>query len=60
MAPAIISAPRQEERAEVLAAAPDIPKVTWYKSPNMRTLYFFAGILCINSATTGYDGMSED
>lgn len=48
--------PKKEEIAEVQAAAPKMEKVIWYRSPNMRKLYFFAAILCINSATTGYDG----
>ncbi|KAK4945933.1 hypothetical protein LTR10_015026 [Elasticomyces elasticus] len=42
--------------AEVQAAAPDIPRVQWTKSPNMRKLYFYCIILCVCSATTGYDG----
>lgn len=36
--------------------APDFEKVKWRKEPNMRKLYFWACILCIASATTGYDG----
>ncbi|KAI7099534.1 hypothetical protein KC352_g38188, partial [Hortaea werneckii] len=56
MAPHIARAPQQENTVEAQEAAPKIPKVIWHKSPNMRTLYFFAAILCINSATTGYDG----
>lgn len=51
-----VGPPNQDKRALAVAAAADLPKVTWYKSPNMRTLYFFAFVLCINSATTGYDG----
>ncbi|GAB1742231.1 hypothetical protein NU219Hw_g7788t1 [Hortaea werneckii] len=56
MAPHIVKAPHQENITEAQEAAPAIPKVIWHKSPNMRKLYFFAAILCINSATTGYDG----
>jgi len=56
MASKLARAPHQEERAEALAAAPEIPRVVWHKSPNMRKLYFYAIILCINSATTGFDG----
>ncbi|KAK3722147.1 hypothetical protein LTR37_002580 [Vermiconidia calcicola] len=57
MAPNIMkSAPRKESVAEVRAAAPVMPKVDWKKSPNMRKLYFYAAILCVASATTGYDG----
>lgn len=57
MAPNIMSsAPRKVSVAEVRAAAPVMPKVDWKKSPNMRKLYFYAAILCVASATTGYDG----
>jgi len=56
MAPNLAKAPHQLEREEALAATPEIPRVIWHKSPNMRKLYFYAFILCINSATTGYDG----
>jgi len=42
--------------AEVQAAAPDIPKVSWSKSKGMRALYFYCVILCVCSATTGFDG----
>jgi sugar porter (SP) family MFS transporter len=38
-------------------AAPQFEKVEWKKDPNMRKLYFWACILCVASATTGYDGM---
>ena len=38
------------------AEAPEFEKVTWYKDPGLRKLYFWAAVLCIASATTGYDG----
>ncbi|KAF2627759.1 hexose transporter-like protein [Macroventuria anomochaeta] len=37
--------------------APQFEKVNWRKEPNMRKLYFWACVLCVASATTGYDGM---
>ncbi|UPX11312.1 uncharacterized protein EKO05_0001922 [Ascochyta rabiei] len=37
--------------------APEFEKVNWRKEPNLRKLYFYAAVLCIASATTGYDGM---
>ena len=46
----------QKNVAEVQAAAPKIPKVKWTESPSLKKLYFFAAVLCIASATTGYDG----
>lgn len=36
--------------------APEFEKVQWTKDPGLRKLYFFAFVLCIASATTGYDG----
>jgi len=41
---------------EAQAEAPELPKVEWKKSPGLRKLYFYAGVLCVASATTGYDG----
>lgn len=35
---------------------PDFEKVTWYSDPGLRKLYFYCAVLCIASATTGYDG----
>lgn len=35
---------------------PQFEKVDWKKDPGLRKLYFYAFILCIASATTGYDG----
>jgi len=40
-----------------LAESPDLDKVTWYKDRGLRKLYFWAAVLCVASATTGYDGM---
>ncbi|KAI1824501.1 general substrate transporter [Xylaria intraflava] len=42
--------------APVSGDAPQFAKVTWYKEPGLRKLYFYAFVLCIASATTGYDG----
>jgi hypothetical protein len=36
--------------------APQFEKVIWYKHPNMRKLFWHSSVLCIASATTGYDG----
>jgi MFS family permease len=38
------------------AEAPTFEKVFWWRDKNMRKLYFYATILLIASATTGYDG----
>ena len=36
--------------------APTFEKVSWYKEPGLRKLYWHAFVLCVASATTGYDG----
>jgi hypothetical protein len=38
------------------AEAPHLAKVDWKSDPGLRKLYFYAFIICIASATTGYDG----
>jgi hypothetical protein len=38
------------------AEAPEFEKVTWYSNSGLRRLYFWAAVLCVASATTGYDG----
>jgi hypothetical protein len=35
--------------------APHLEKVNWMSDPGLRKLYFWAFIICIASATTGYD-----
>jgi hypothetical protein len=35
---------------------PGFELVKWWKLPNMRMLYWHACVLCVASATTGYDG----
>jgi len=37
--------------------APQFEKVHWLSNPGLRKLYFWAAVLCVASATTGYDGM---
>jgi hypothetical protein len=38
------------------AEAPQLERVNWRSDPGLRKLYFYAFIICIASATTGYDG----
>jgi hypothetical protein len=38
----------------VIAEAP-LARVDWKRDPGLRKLYFWAFIICIASATTGYD-----
>lgn len=42
--------------SEARADAPRFEKVTWYKEPHLRQLYFMTTFLLIAAATTGYDG----
>lgn len=48
--------PKKEEAALAAEEAPKFAHVSWYKDPGLRKLYFYAFVLCIASATTGYDG----
>lgn len=51
---------KKPQAAAVTAAqeeAPQFERVEWSSDPGLRKLYFHAFILCIASATTGYDGM---
>ena len=50
---------KQPQAAATAAAQEEAPKfehVDWKKDPGLRKLYFYAFVLCIASATTGYDG----
>ena len=38
------------------AEAQRFPKVTWWKEPCLRKLYALSAVVCLASATTGYDG----
>ncbi|KAK2747033.1 hypothetical protein FQN55_005302 [Onygenales sp. PD_40] len=54
------AAPIKSHQAELEVAqaeAPDLEKVDWWKDQGLRRLYFWGGVLCVASATTGYDGM---
>jgi hypothetical protein len=44
------------EREVAAAEAPELEKVNWWSDPGLRKLYFWAAVLCVASATTGYDG----
>lgn len=49
-------APNAEATAQAQEEAPEFEKVYWTKDPGLRKLYFYAFVLCVASATTGYDG----
>ena len=53
MAPGVSHA---EDYAIAREEAPEIPYVNWRKDPGLRKLYLYAVVICIASATTGYDG----
>lgn len=58
MAIAVITAkaPRKDEIEHAQEEAPAFEKVDWKRDPGLRKLYFYCLVLCIASATTGYDG----
>lgn len=43
----------QVEVAE--AEVPELERADWKRDPGLRKLYFFAFVICIASATSGYD-----
>lgn len=49
--------PNQEATAHAQEEAPQFEHVTWYQDAGLRKLYWHAFILCVGSASTGYDGM---
>ena len=51
--------PQSEATIIAQAEAPRFERVEWTKEPGLRKLYFYAFILCIASATTGYDGLAS-
>lgn len=46
----------KDEQEVAFAEAPELERVQWWSDPGLRRLYFWAAVLCIASATTGYDG----
>jgi hypothetical protein len=49
-------ATRANDAAIAQAEAPELERVVWHKDPGLRKLYAYAAVICIASATTGYDG----
>lgn len=49
-------ATREEQVEAARAEAPELQRVDWKRDKGLRKLYFYAAIICIASATTGYDG----
>lgn len=48
--------PKAEATNQAQEEAPQFERVIWYKEPGLQKLYFYAFILCVSSASTGYDG----
>ncbi len=48
--------PNAEATAAAQEEAPEFERVEWRTDPGLRKLYFYAFVLCVASATTGYDG----
>ncbi|KAJ5612981.1 hypothetical protein N7510_006175 [Penicillium lagena] len=56
--PTRLRGPGLKSEVEVAQAeSPELEQVKWWREPGLRRLYFWASILCVASATTGYDGM---
>lgn len=49
--------PLKSREVEVAQAQiPELEHVKWWREPGLRRLYLWASVLCVASATTGYDG----
>jgi len=48
---------KKQSLAAAQAEAPEFEEVHWLSDPGLRRLYFWCAVLCVASATTGYDGM---
>jgi hypothetical protein len=48
--------PNAEATVIAQEEAPEFERVQWSKDPGLRKLYFYCIVLCVASATTGYDG----
>ncbi|OLN96874.1 Lactose permease 7 [Colletotrichum chlorophyti] len=49
--------PNSEATAQAQEEAPEFERVTWYRDAGLKVLYWHCFILCVGSASTGYDGM---
>lgn len=54
---AIGAATFKAEQEVAQAEAPELQRVKWWSDPGLRRLYFWAAVLCVASATSGYDGL---
>ncbi|KAF2096612.1 general substrate transporter [Rhizodiscina lignyota] len=56
MAPNVLKSNPPEQVQVAQEEAPKLRHVTWYKDPGLRKLYACCIVVCMSSATTGYDG----
>ncbi|KAK6435204.1 hypothetical protein LTR95_008611 [Oleoguttula sp. CCFEE 5521] len=56
MVPRVGKGHRQQEVRFAQQEAPEFERVTWYTNPGLRQLYLCCAVVCLASATTGYDG----
>lgn len=52
--------PHKEDIVHAQEEAPSFEKVDWKRDPGLRKLYACCLVLCVASATTGYDGYERD
>jgi len=50
-----VHGPRRDDVEITPPVEPHLARVDWKSDPGLRKLYFWAFIICIASATTGYD-----
>ena len=54
-------APTKQTEVQIAQSeAPQLERVHWMRDAGLRRLYFWAGIICMASATTGYDGYDNE
>lgn len=56
MAPTMMKGANKDDLTAAQAEAPKFREVTWWKDPGLRKLYLLSMVVCLASATTGYDG----
>jgi hypothetical protein len=54
----VLKPKRQVEIEVAIAEAPHLEHVVWYRNQGLRKLYGMLMVLCLASATTGYDGLA--
>ena len=47
---------REDQVNQAQAERPELERVNWRTDKGLRKLYMYAAVICVASATTGYDG----